>query len=98
VALPAFLYALVGVLLSSGAAFAVCQRNGRVSHRNQQHLLAASITAALWAITAAWASYLLYSLGWLPGATQLQSAGQAWAAGAATLVGGSLSLLWSGRG
>jgi hypothetical protein len=45
----------------------------------------------------AWGAYLLYSLGWLPGATSLQAGGNAWAAGVVTLSGGMLSLVRAGK-
>jgi beta-N-acetylhexosaminidase len=94
VAFPAFLYGLIGVFLASGTAFTVRRRS---SHLDQQQQLGEALAAALWAVALAWAAYLLYSLGWLPGATQLQAAGNTWAAGVVTLSGGALSLLWSGR-
>jgi beta-N-acetylhexosaminidase len=94
VGLPAFLYGLIGVFLSSGTAFTIRRRS---SPRGQRQLSQA-IAAALWAVAMAWSAYLLYSLGWLPGATDLQSAGNTWAAGVVTMGGGTLSLLWSGRG
>ncbi len=94
VAFPAFAYGLVGVCLASGTAFGVRRRTPSVG---QQQQLAGALTAALWAVVVAWAAYLLYSLGWLPGATQLQASGNSWPAGVVTLGGGVLSLLWSGR-
>ena len=94
---PAFLFGLLGVILSSGAAFTLRQRWGSAAALGSQNRLTPAVGAALWAITAAWSAYVLYSLGWLPGATQLQATGSTWAAGAVTLVGGLLSLAWSGR-
>lgn len=92
--LPAFLFGLLGVIGSSGAAFALSQRR-RPRHDGQR--LNAAIAAALWAITAAWLAYVLYALGLLPGAAQLQAAGKTWAAGAISLAAGLLSLTWSAR-
>jgi beta-N-acetylhexosaminidase len=102
VGLAAFLFALVGTLAASGAAFAVRRRLaapvGAESRGVGGSVLAAPLVAALWAGLAGWVVYLLYALGWLPGATRLQAAGLFWVAGALTLAGGMLSLLWSGRG
>jgi beta-N-acetylhexosaminidase len=95
VAWPAFLYGLIGVFLASGTAFTVRRRT---PHRDGSQQLGQALSAALWAVAVAWTGYLLYSLGWLPGATQLQAAGNSWAAGVVTLGGGALTLLWSGRG
>jgi hypothetical protein len=67
-------------------------------HQTASGLLSASLGAALWAVSIAWGAYLLYSFGWLPGVTQLQVAGNAWAAGAVTLASGLLSVLWSSAG
>jgi beta-N-acetylhexosaminidase len=94
VAWPAFVYGLIGVFLSSGTAFTVRRR---MPHRDGTQQLGQALSAALWAVAVAWSGYLLYSLGWLPGATQLQAAGSHWAAGVVTLSGGALTLLWSGR-
>ena len=55
-----------------------------------------ALTAALWAAVAAWIAYLLYAVGWLPGATVLQAKDYAWAAGMVTFVAGSLTLFWTG--
>ncbi len=94
---PAFLFGLMGVAASGGATFAVRRRLGIASQRAQREVLGPAVGAMLWSIMAAWMAYLLYSLGWLPGATELQSAGRTWAAGAVTLMGGLLSLAWSTR-
>jgi hypothetical protein len=93
---PAFFFGLLGVVASSSTAFVLRRRNGAIGSEKRSQL-APAIGAALWAVTAAWIAYLLYSLGWLPGATQLQAAGMTWAAGAVTLAGGLLSLAWSAR-
>jgi len=93
VAFPAFAYGLIGVFLASGTAFTVRKRTPLLG----QQQLGEALAAALWAVALSWVVYLLYSLGWLPGATQLQASGNAWAAGVVTLSGGALSLLWSGR-
>ncbi|OQA41512.1 MAG: putative lipoprotein YbbD precursor [Chloroflexi bacterium ADurb.Bin325] len=94
--LPAFLYALIGTLLSGGLAFMVMRRGIAQSNTPYAHLIEA-LVAALWAGAAAWIAYLLYAVGWLPGSTEWQSKGYAWAAGAVTFVGGALSLLWTAR-
>ena len=94
---PAFLFGLLGVVASSGTAFVLCQRRKGSAAQAKRSQLDPAIGAALWAITAAWIAYLLYSLGWLPGATQIQAAGMTWVAGAVTLMGGLLSLAWSAR-
>jgi beta-N-acetylhexosaminidase len=92
VGLATFLFALVGTVAASGAAFAVRRR----TTPPVAGLRTAPPVAALWAALAGWVVYLLYAVGWLPGATRLQAAGLFWAAGALTLAGGLLSLLWSG--
>jgi beta-N-acetylhexosaminidase len=94
VGLAAFLFALAGTAAASGAAFAVRRRLAPPL----AGMRAAPVVAALWAALAGWVVYLLWALGWLPGATWLQSAGLVWVAGALTLAGGMLSLLWSGQG
>jgi len=99
--LPAFLFGLLGVIGSSGVAFIrgqhraqVTQHGGRINPSAQ---LGLAVGGALWAVTVAWAAYVLYALGWAPGATQLQAAGMTWAAGVFSLAGGLLSLTWSSR-
>lgn len=62
-----------------------------------QQTVTRGVPAALWAAVTAWAAYLLYSFGLLPGATALQASGNAWAAGLVTFLAGLLSLLWSGE-
>jgi len=96
VGLPAFLYALIGTLLAGGLAFLIMRRGIENSNTPYAHLIEA-LVAALWAGAAAWIAYLLYAVGWLPGSTEWQSKGYAWAAGAVTFVGGVLSLLWTTR-
>ncbi len=100
VRLPAFLFALIGTLLSSGGAFAVRRERTEALRRLGHPVKAAQaqpVVAALWAGLTAWVAYVLYAVGWLPGATQAQAAGHAWVAGLVTLLAGLLSLLWSGR-
>ncbi len=96
VGMPAFLYALIGTLLAGGLAFLVMRRGISESNTPYAHLIEA-VVAALWAGAAAWMAYLLYAVGWLPGSTEWQSKGYAWAAGAVTFVGGVLSLIWTAR-
>jgi beta-N-acetylhexosaminidase len=99
--LPAFLFGLLGVIGSSGVAFVLGQRRALAAQRggrlNPAERLNPAVGGALWAITVAWAAYVLYALGLAPGATQLQAAGMTWAAGVVSLAGGLLSLTWSGR-
>jgi beta-N-acetylhexosaminidase len=94
VGVVAFLFALAGTVAASGAAFALRRRLTPpvVGART------APLVAALWAALAGWVAYLLYAVGWLPGATWLQAAGLFWVAGALTLACGMLSLLWSSYG
>lgn len=89
-----FLFGLLGVLGSGGAAFALAQRRRQWS---AQERLNAAIAAGLWAVIAAWLAYILYAVRLLPGATQWQGDGIIWPAGVASLAGGLLSLTWSGR-
>ncbi len=56
-----------------------------------------ALVAAMWATIIGWIAYLLYAVGWLPGATTVQTKGWVWAAGAVTFIGGLLTLLWTGR-
>jgi beta-N-acetylhexosaminidase len=99
--LPAFLFGLLGVIGSSGIAFVLGHRRARAASRrgriNPAERLGPAVGGALWAVTVAWAAYVLYALGLAPGATQLQAAGMTWAAGVVSLAGGLLSLTWSGR-
>lgn len=97
-ALPTFLFALLGVVVSGGMAFALRGHDETAAQQDPRGHLSRSVQATLWAVSVAWVAYLLYSMGWLPGATQLQESGKTWAAGAVTLIGGLLSLLWSGSG
>lgn len=92
---PAFLFALLGVTLASGAALAARRRPrpGAGADETDGRIL----RAVAWAVIAGWVAYLLYALGWLPGATGLQAGGAHWAAGLVAFIGGLLSLLWSGR-
>jgi beta-N-acetylhexosaminidase len=94
VGLVTFLFALLGAAAASGAAFAI----RRSLMPPVADLNSAPLVAAMWAALAGWIVYLLYALGWIPGATRFQTAGYFWVAGALTLAGGMLSLLWSGRG
>lgn len=103
VALPSFFYGLLGVVMASSAAFTVRRRNrppdlarspgAGPSHKSSLHQ---DVEAALWSVVIAWGAYLLYSVGWLPGSTELQAGGQTWAAGAVTLIGGLTTLIWTG--
>jgi hypothetical protein len=100
VAFPAFFFALLGTAGAVGAAFFLMQwktKSGDGGALSVTALLGQPTAAALWAGVAGWIAYLLYAIGLLPGATQLQSAGHAWAAGAVSLLGGLLTLIWTAR-
>jgi hypothetical protein len=99
VALPAFIYALLGTVAAGGLAFLMRRRQSATEAADPRALapVGESVAAALWAGVAAWVAYLLYAVGWLPGATRLQMSGNAWAAGAIALVGGLLTVLWTAR-
>ena len=102
VAFLAFVFGMAGTILAGGSAFAVRRRRdakemptrGAVPQRG--NALVPALTAALWAAVAAWIAYLLYAVGWLPGATVLQAKDYAWAAGMVTFIAGSLTLFWTG--
>jgi beta-N-acetylhexosaminidase len=96
VALPSYFAGLLGAVGAGGIAFRVRKRNG-LKTAGVANADADGIVAALWAATSAWCAYLLYAVGWLPGSTDLQMRGYAWAAGLVTLLGGLLSLLWTMR-
>jgi len=96
VALVAFLFGMVGSALAGGTAFAIKRRRAEKTVAPNVTLIPA-LEAALWAIIVAWIAYLLYALGWLPGATALQAKDAAWAAGMVTFIAGALSSLWTGR-
>ena len=91
----AFFYGLVGALLAAAAVFAVRRRNE--PDASASDALIPCLSAALWAIVVAWIAYLLYALGWLPGATELQTRHQTWIAGLVTFAAGTLSVLWTGK-
>ena len=56
------------------------------------------LVPALWAVVAAWAAYLVYAVGWLPGSDWLQINRKDWFAGLVTLVSGVLTIPWSLKG
>ncbi len=91
-----FLFGLAGAVLAGGAAFSLRRRRADVTKTPQGNVIQA-LTAALWAGAASWIGYLLYAVGWLPGATTLQTTGHAWIAGVVTLAGGLLVLPWLSR-
>jgi beta-N-acetylhexosaminidase len=93
VTFTAFLFGLAGTLAASGAAFSLSRRRADLAKTTQGNFIRA-LTAALWASVAAWIAYLLYAVGWLPGATALQANGLTWAAGLITLGAGLLTLPW----
>lgn len=94
VTLASFLFGLLGAALVGALAFWLRHREngGRTA---PQPVRLSALAAALWAAIAAWSAYLLYALGWLPGATALQAGGHTWAAALVTFLGGALSLLWT---
>ena len=51
------------------------------------------LASGLWGLVGGLAAYVLYGLGWLPGATQLQRAAGPWGAGIVGFAGGALALL-----
>ncbi len=95
VALIAFIFGLVGTALAGSSAFAV-RRLRDVKTLPPGGAVVPALTAALWAAVVAWIAYLLYAVGWIPGATVLQAKDYAWAAGMVTFIAGSLTLLWTG--
>ncbi|MGQ9489352.1 MAG: glycoside hydrolase family 3 N-terminal domain-containing protein [Anaerolineae bacterium] len=94
--LVSFLFGLLGTSLAGGAAFAMRRRRLDATKTARANILSA-LVAALWASITAWSAYVLYALGWLPGATALQAGGHVWVAGAVTLLGGLLVLPWLER-
>ncbi len=94
--LMSFLFGLLGASMASSLAFFLRRSRPDVTQTARVNTLWA-LTAALWAGATAWSAYVLYALGWVPGATALQAGGHVWAAGAVTLVGGLLALPWLAR-
>ncbi len=100
VAFPAFFFAMLGTAGAAGLAFLLMLRKEQTDGVTAPSLTAAlgqPMAAALWAGVAGWVAYLLYATGFLPGATQMQSAGHAWAAGTVSLLSGLLTLIWTAR-
>ena len=97
VAVGAYLFGMIGSTLAGSTAFVVRRRRATKGDPPGMILMAA-LVAALWAVIAAWIAYLLYAVGWLPGATAFQARNYAWAAGFVTFIGGGLTVLWTGRG
>ena len=95
VALIAFIFGMVGTVMAGGIAFAVRRRRDKTNFRSDGAMVPA-LSAALWAAVVAWIAYLLYAVGWLPGATVLQAKDYAWAAGMVTFVAGSVTMFWTG--
>ena len=93
VGMSVFFFALVGALAASGLAFNLGRQ--RMPGRDG---LPMGLVPALWAIVAAWGAYLIYAVGWIPGADWLQANRKDWVAGIITLVSGSLTIPWSLRG
>lgn len=91
----AFFFGVIGAVLAGGAAFAVRRRSEHAGIPNTS--LMPALEAALWAVVAAWIAYLLYAVGWLPGATAVQTQNYTWAAGLVTFIAGTGSLLWTAR-
>ncbi|MCC7353646.1 MAG: glycoside hydrolase family 3 protein [Anaerolineae bacterium] len=79
----AFAVALVTTLLVSVALFMAQMSVVNLTQR---------IPLLLWGVIAALSAYILYSVGWLPGATELQRGIGPWGAGLVALLGGLLPL------
>ena len=77
----AFVVALLTTLCVSGILFVA--QAGLLG-------LAQRVPLLLWGIIAALGAYILYGIGWLPGATELQRGAGPWGAGLVALLGGLL--------
>jgi hypothetical protein len=88
-----FFFALLGALAAGGLAFSLGRQ--RMPGRDGRPM---GLNPALWAIIAAWAGYLIYAVGWIPGADWLQANRKDWVAGLITLISGSFTIPWSLRG
>jgi len=96
VAFIAFIFGMAGTASAGGIAFAVRRRRDKRDAASNGALVPA-LSAALWAAVVAWIAYLLYAVGWLPGATVLQARNYAWAAGMVTFIAGALTMFWTGK-
>ncbi|MCS7221932.1 MAG: glycoside hydrolase family 3 N-terminal domain-containing protein [Anaerolineae bacterium] len=72
----AFLLAVLASILAGGIIYAVQVGNGLALHE--------VVNTVLWGVVAGMVTYVLYALGWLPGATYLQQVARPW--GAALVV------------
>ncbi|HEY64005.1 MAG TPA: hypothetical protein G4O02_05485 [Caldilineae bacterium] len=81
----AFVMALLAAVIASGVTYALQVSNGLALHE--------VVNTALWSIVIAMAAYVLYGLGWLPGATYLQRVARPWGAALVTLIAGLLPLI-----
>ncbi|MCD6289618.1 MAG: hypothetical protein J7M34_03875, partial [Anaerolineae bacterium] len=80
----AFLLGLLATALASIITYALQASNGLALH--------AVLNTTLWSVILGMGAYILYGLGWLPGATYLQQATRPWGAAAVTLAAGLLPL------
>ena len=82
---------VLGLLAAAGAGAIGCWLAMSTGH-SPIRLLA----SALWGLIGGLAAYVLYGLGWLPGASWLQRGMGPWGAAIVAFVGGSLPLLVRG--
>jgi len=82
----AFVLALLAALLMGALTFLLQARGGMALHE--------VVGTALWAIVLGMTAYILYGLGWLPGATYLQKQMRPWGAPAVVAAASVLPLLF----
>lgn len=81
----AFLLAMLASILAGGITYAVQVGNGLALHE--------VVNTALWGVVAGMVTYVLYALGWLPGATYLQQVARPWGAAIVVLPTSLIPLL-----
>ncbi len=81
----AFMMALLAVIIAGVVTYALQVSNGLALHE--------VMNTTLWSVVLGMAAYVLYGLGWLPGATYLQQAARPWGAAIVSLIAGFLPLL-----
>ena len=81
----AFLLAVLASVLAGGITYVVQVSNGLALHE--------VINTVLWGIIAGMVAYVLYALGWLPGATYLQHMARPWGAAIVVLPTSLIPLL-----
>ena len=79
-------------LLASAIAAAI----GYLLSMSMRHTPMRLLASALWGLIGGLAAYVLYGLGWLPGASWLQRGMGPWGAAVVAFIGGSLPLLVRG--